>query len=103
MSNALSSMDKNSHAKHVSDHSKRQRDVSIGQYLINRLEDYGIRDCFGIPGDYVLNFYSMLEESDINVVGCTREDCGFCRGRIRENPRNGCVVRYLLRWGTFGL
>jgi len=78
MSNALSSMDKNSHAKHVSDHSKRQRDVSIGQYLINRLEDYGIRDCFGIPGDYVLNFYSMLEESDINVVGCTREDCaGF--------------------------
>jgi indolepyruvate decarboxylase len=78
MSNALSSMDKNTHAKHVSDHSKRQKDVSIGQYLINRLEDYGIRDCFGIPGDYVLNFYSMLEESDINVVGCTREDCaGF--------------------------
>jgi len=78
MSNALSSMDKNTHAKHASDHGKGRRDVSIGQYLINRLEDYGIRDCFGIPGDYVLNFYSMLEESDINVVGCTREDCaGF--------------------------
>ncbi|MBM3964861.1 MAG: alpha-keto acid decarboxylase family protein [Planctomycetes bacterium] len=71
-------MDKNTHAKHASDHGKGRRDVSIGQYLINRLEDYGIRDCFGIPGDYVLNFYSMLEESDINVVGCTREDCaGF--------------------------
>jgi len=52
--------------------------VSIGQYLIKRLMDYGVRDLFGIPGDYVLAFYSDLEESPINTVGCTREDCaGF--------------------------
>ncbi|MBI2477567.1 MAG: alpha-keto acid decarboxylase family protein, partial [Planctomycetia bacterium] len=49
--------------------------LSIGQYLIRRLQDYGLRDVFGIPGDYVLTFYSMLELSPINVVGCTREDC----------------------------
>jgi indolepyruvate decarboxylase len=54
------------------------RNLSIGQYLIRRLQDYHIDDIFGIPGDYVLSFYSMLEESPINVVGCTREDCaGF--------------------------
>jgi len=42
------------------------------------LQDYGIRDVFGIPGDYVLSLYTMLEQSPINVVGCTREDCaGF--------------------------
>ena len=52
--------------------------ISIGQYLIKRLIDYGVRDLFGIPGDYVLSFYSDLEESPINTVGCTREDCaGF--------------------------
>ena len=52
--------------------------LSIGQYLIRRLQDYNIQDIFGIPGDYVLSFYSMLEQSPINVVGCTREDCaGF--------------------------
>ena len=51
---------------------------SIGEYLIRRLQDYGIRDVFGIPGDYVLSFYTMLEHSPLNVVGCTREDCaGF--------------------------
>ena len=50
-------------------------DLFIGQYVIRRLQDYGIADVFGIPGDYVLNFYSMLERSPINVVGCTREDC----------------------------
>jgi len=31
-----------------------------------------------VPGDYVLGFYAMLEESALEVVGCTREDCaGF--------------------------
>jgi indolepyruvate decarboxylase len=49
--------------------------LSIGEYLIRRLQDYGVRDVFGLPGDYILGFYSMLEESPINVVGCTREDC----------------------------
>ncbi len=54
------------------------KNLSIGQYLIQRLQDYGIADLFGIPGDYVLSFYTMLEESPINTVGCTREDCaGF--------------------------
>ena len=51
---------------------------TIGEYLIQRLRDHGIADVFGIPGDYVLSFYTLLEESDINAVGCTREDCaGF--------------------------
>ena len=52
--------------------------VSIGQYLIDRLQDYHVGDVFGIPGDYVLAFYAQLEKSPLNVVGCTREDCaGF--------------------------
>ena len=51
---------------------------SIGEYLIRRLQDYGIADCFGIPGDYILSLYAMLEQSPINMVGCTSEDCaGF--------------------------
>ena len=29
---------------------------------------------FGIPGDFVLQFYGMLEDSPIRVVGMTRED-----------------------------
>jgi len=52
--------------------------VSIGHYLIHRLQDYGIGHVFGIPGDYVLSFFAALEKSPINLVGCTREDCaGF--------------------------
>ena len=51
---------------------------SIGEYLIERLIDCGVRDLFGVPGDYVLAFYGMLDQSPIRVIGCTREDCaGF--------------------------
>lgn len=54
------------------------RPLSIGEYLLRRLQDYGLRDIFGIPGDYILSFYTMLESSPIRVIGCTREDCaGF--------------------------
>jgi len=48
---------------------------TIGRYLIDRLQHYGVRDLFGIPGDFVLHFYGMLEESPIRVIGSTREDC----------------------------
>lgn len=70
--------------------------LSIGQYLIQRLQDYGIRDLFGIPGDYVLAFYSQLEQSPINVVGCTREDCaGFAADAYaRVNGMGALCVTY---------
>jgi len=69
---------------------------TIGQYLIQRLQDYGVRDIFGIPGDYVLSFYSMLEESPINVVGCTREDCaGFAADAYaRINGMGAVCITY---------
>ena len=69
---------------------------SIGEYLIRRLQDYGIADVFGIPGDYVLSFYTMLENSELNTVGCTREDCaGFAADAYaRVNGMGALCVTY---------
>lgn len=69
---------------------------SIGEYLIKRLQDYGLRDMFGIPGDYVLALYGMLEKSPINVIGCTREDCaGFAADAYaRINGLGAVCVTY---------
>ena len=58
----------------ISDFKSDGQPQTIGRYLIERLQHYGVRDLFGIPGDFVLNFYGMLEESPIRVIGCTRED-----------------------------
>lgn len=76
--------------------SRRSGELSIGQYLINRLQDYGIHDLFGIPGDYVLSFYGMLEKSPINVVGATREDCaGFAADAYaRLNGMGALCITY---------
>ena len=70
--------------------------VSIGQYLIRRLCDYGVRDVFGIPGDYVLAFYSMLEKGPLRLIGCTREDCaGFAADAYaRVNGIGAVCVTY---------
>jgi len=69
---------------------------TIGGYLINRLWDYGVRDVFGIPGDFVLNFYGMLEESPLRVIGATREDCaGYAADAYaRVHGLGACCVTY---------
>ncbi len=54
-------------------------EIPIGEYLINRLSANGIRHVFGIPGDYVLGFYDMLERSEqIQLVNTIDEQgAGF--------------------------
>jgi len=78
-------------------HSNRStKPVSIGQYLIRRMQDYGLKHVFGIPGDYILTFYGQLEKSPIDVVGCTREDCaGFAADAYaRVNGLGAVCVTY---------
>jgi indolepyruvate decarboxylase len=69
---------------------------SIGTYLIQRLQDYGVRDLFGIPGDFVLQFYGMLEDSPIRVIGTTNEACaGYAAdGYARINGIGAVCVTY---------
>lgn len=71
-------------------------DLTIGDYLIRRLQDYGLRDVFGIPGDYVLGFYSLLEHSPIRVIGCCKEDhAGFAADAYaRINGLGAVCVTY---------
>ena len=52
--------------------------LSIGEYLLKQLHRRGVRHIFGVPGDYVLGFYDLIEKSPIQHVGTTREDsAGF--------------------------
>ncbi|MGR3219832.1 MAG: alpha-keto acid decarboxylase family protein [Candidatus Anammoxibacter sp.] len=70
--------------------------LSIGAYLINRLKDYGVKHIFGIPGDYVLDFYDMLDKSTIKLVGTAKEDgAGFASDAYaRLNGIGACCVTY---------
>ena len=69
---------------------------TIGGYLIERLQHYGLKDMFGIPGDYSLQFYGMLEDSPIRMIGMTREDCaGYAAdGYARVDGLGAVCVTY---------
>ena len=64
----------------------------IGGYLIERLHGLGVEHVFGIPGDYVLTLYKMIDDSPIEVVGMTREDsAGFAADAYARLHGLGCV------------
>jgi len=47
--------------------------TTVGQYLIRRLLQRGVKHVFGVPGDYVLGFYDQMVESRIETVGTVTE------------------------------
>ncbi|MEC4889368.1 MAG: thiamine pyrophosphate-binding protein [Nitrospira sp.] len=54
------------------------RPPTIGSTVLDRLHRLGVRHIFGIPGDYVLSLYQLIDASPIRHIGTTREDCaGF--------------------------
>ena len=46
---------------------------SLGQHLLKRLESFGVRHIFGVPGDYVLPFDKAIEESSIPFINAANE------------------------------
>src|SRR5688500_12066969 len=52
--------------------------ITIGEYLIERLQTHGVRHVFGVPGDYVLGFYDQLVKSKLQVINtCDEQGAGF--------------------------
>ena len=39
--------------------------MTLGETLLHALKDHGAREVFGIPGDFALPFFKVMEESGI--------------------------------------
>ena len=52
----------------------QNRQLTIGEYLLKKLQSYNIDHIFGIPGDYVVQFFDLIEKSPIQHIGTTREE-----------------------------
>src|SRR5512140_438348 len=70
--------------------------TTIGRYLVERLEQTGLRHVFGIPGDYVLHFYDLLVASKLEIVGTwTEAGAGFAADAYaRVNGVGALCVTY---------
>jgi indolepyruvate decarboxylase len=67
--------------------------TTIGAYLIERLQSLAVDHVFGIPGDYILGMYKLIDESPIKLIGMTREDnAGFAADAYARVHGMGCVA-----------
>lgn len=66
--------------------------ASVAQFLMDRLKSIGVKTVFGIPGDYVLDFYDKLwNNADIEVVNTTDEaHAGFAADAYARVHGVGC-------------
>jgi indolepyruvate decarboxylase len=66
--------------------------TTVGRYLVERLGALGVEHVFGIPGDYILQLYKLIEDSPIKLVGVTREDnAGFAADAYARIHGLGCI------------
>lgn len=70
--------------------------MTVGQYLLKRLEEAGMQHMFGVPGDYILDFYDQLMASPIEFVGtCSEQGAGFAADAYaRVNGLGAVCVTY---------
>jgi indolepyruvate decarboxylase len=68
--------------------------MQVSRFLIERLENAGVRHVFGLPGDFVLDFYKELWDSQkIKVINNTDEaHSGFAADAYARVNGIGCAV-----------
>ena len=68
--------------------------MNTAEYLIKKLEELGITDYFGVPGDYNFNILRMIENiSSVNWIGCTNElNAGYASDGYARIKGYGALV-----------
>lgn len=73
--------------------------VTLGGYLATRLAQAGIRDFFGVPGDYNLVLLDeLIKEPQLRMISCCNElNAGYAAdGYARVRGFSAVVVTYMV-------
>lgn len=71
--------------------------MNTAEYLIKKLEELGINDFFGLPGDYNFNIlYAVENNPNTNWIGCTNElNAGYAAdGYARQRGFGAIITTY---------
>ena len=70
--------------------------ITIARYLIQKLLQHGVGHVFGIPGDYIIRFWTAMTHSDLKYIVTTKEDAaGFAADAYaRLNGLGAVCVTY---------
>ena len=69
---------------------------TVSKYILQRLQDIGIKHVFGVPGDYNLDFLDELVLSPVQWIGnCNELNAGYAAdGYARLKGAGAAVVTY---------
>lgn len=71
--------------------------MNTAEYIVRKLEELGVNDFFGLPGDYNFNIlYAIENNPNTNWIGCTNElNAGYAAdGYARERGYGALVTTY---------
>ena len=71
--------------------------ITVVDYLIKRLEELGVTDIFGLPGDFNFNIIEAIEKNkNTSWIGCTNElNAGYAAdGYARVKGYGALVTTY---------
>ncbi len=70
--------------------------MNVAEFLLSRLKTLGVDHVFGIPGDYILPFFEILEQSDLqHVLPCNELNGGYAAdGYARLRGVGAMAVTY---------
>lgn len=75
--------------------------ATIGEYLIQQLSQYGVHHIFGVPGDFILKFMTLIEESNLQLINTSDEQgAGFAADAYARLRGLGVVC---ITYGVGGL
>lgn len=68
--------------------------MNTAEYLVKKLEELGINDFFGLPGDYNFNIlYAIENNPNTKWIGCTNElNAGYAADGYAREKRFGALV-----------
>jgi indolepyruvate decarboxylase len=75
---------------------------TLGQVLLDALKMHGAREIFGVPGDFVLPFFKVIEESGTSPFYTLSHEpavgiAAYAAARFRDNVESGIDLRLDVR------
>lgn len=70
--------------------------MNVSAYLLQRLKSLGVDHLFGIPGDFILPFFQIMNDSDVeHIASCNELNAGYAAdGYARLRGLGAAAVTY---------